>query len=140
MPAHTLAVGAYVEICPPDNDDFRLARHRGYVRVGACTGGYEPLFKQVAALPGDVVAIRKSGMLVNGRQLANSRALAEDHRGLSLRPWPTGETVVPPGHVWLVSSRTPDSFDSRYFGPLALETIKGPIIPLWIMDGSDARP
>ncbi len=140
MPAGArLSRGDYVELCPPDSNDFRLAKERGYVRAGACPDGYEPLFKQVSALPGDEVAVSTNGIAVNGRHLENSRARQQDHRGLSLQSWPMGQSIVPPDHVWVVSTCTPDSFDSRYFGPLTANAVRGRIIPLWVSGGQHDR-
>jgi conjugative transfer signal peptidase TraF len=140
-PASTsLSRGEYVELCPPDTWDFQLARLRGYLQAGSCPNGYEPLFKPVSAVPGDVVTVSSSAIAVNGRNLPNSHALQTDRHGLPLRAWPTGQSLVPPDQVWVVSSHTPDSFDSRYFGPVAIDTIRGRIIPLWVWGGRHDRP
>jgi len=40
--------------------------------------------------------------------------------------------IVPDGMVWLLSDSAPDSYDSRYFGPLPLPTIQAVVRPLWV--------
>ena len=69
-----------VSICPPDRAVVRDARRRGYIGKGDCPGGYEPLLKPVAAIPGDVVTVDADGIAVNGRSLTNSAALTVDGR------------------------------------------------------------
>ena len=52
-----IEVGDLVFICPPVTAPFEEARRRGYVRRGLCPGGFAPLIKTVAALPGQHVEI-----------------------------------------------------------------------------------
>lgn len=49
--------GSYVTFCPPDNEIFKIARTRVYVRYGWCPGGYSYLMKMVAAMAGDTVTM-----------------------------------------------------------------------------------
>lgn len=123
--------GQIVSVCPVDSPAFQVARQRGYVPRGRCPGGYEPLFKPVAALPGDRVTVTAAGIAVNGQPLPNSRALARDERG-ELPVTPPGHYPVAPGMIWLVSSVNPASFDSRYFGPLPVDRVEGRVRPLWV--------
>ena len=77
----SIARGAVVSLCPPDNDVFRKAMRRGYITSGVCPGGYEPLLKPVAAISGDVVSVTAAGIAVNGIPVANTAALAQDECG-----------------------------------------------------------
>jgi type IV secretory pathway protease TraF len=47
-----------------------------------------------------------------------------DRRGRVLPQIPLGSYVVRPGTVWVVSSYSPLSFDSRYFGAIPLGNIR----------------
>lgn len=74
-----------------------------------------PLLKEVVGLPGDVVEYVDGGYSVNGRKVANSRIQPLD---LGTKPALFSHLVVPKGYVWLMSSYSAQSFDSRYFGPI----------------------
>jgi conjugative transfer signal peptidase TraF len=54
--------GDIVAICPPENWVIREAAGRGYIPVGECPGGYEPLVKPVAAVGGDLVTVAPDGI------------------------------------------------------------------------------
>jgi type IV secretory pathway protease TraF len=45
---------------------------------------------------------------------------------------PDGRYVIPPGEVWLVSTFSPRSWDSRYFGPVPASAIVSALTPLWV--------
>lgn len=129
----SIARGAVVSLCPPDNDVFRKAMRRGYITSGVCPGGYEPLLKPVAAISGDVVSVTAAGIAVNGISVANTAALAQDSAGRTLQPLPPGLYRVSPGEVWVLSGHNPRSFDSRYFGALPAANIAGIARPLWVI-------
>ncbi|GAC1648744.1 MAG: S26 family signal peptidase [Gemmatimonadaceae bacterium] len=109
----------------------RVARDRGYVTVGACPGGVAPVGKFVAATGGDTVLVTREGMIVNGWPVGNSRPLAIDTKGRPLQAMPPGSYHVAHGELWLVSSYSAHSFDSRYFGPVARAAVYGLLYPIW---------
>jgi conjugative transfer signal peptidase TraF len=84
----------------------------------------------MAARPGDTVQLTAGGMAVNGRLLANTAPLVTDTAGRPLQHWPFGKYVVAPGTVWLASSYSPRSFDSRYFGPVDASQVREQVRPL----------
>ncbi|QJX10019.1 conjugative transfer signal peptidase TraF [Rhizobium brockwellii] len=106
--------GDLVFICPPPTASFEEARRRGYVRRGLCPGGFAPLIKTVAALPGQHVEIG-ANVTVDGRPLASSIVRASDGEGRPITPFKTG--LVPLRNLFLHSSFA-SSYDSRYFGPV----------------------
>lgn len=126
-----IARGQVVAVCPPAEPPFFEARARRYVAAGDCPGGTEPLLKPIAALPGDMVEVTGRAVVVNGQALANSAPRSTDGAG---RPMPAirGVGRVPAGMVWVVSSHDPDSFDSRYFGPVPVTAIQAAARPLWV--------
>jgi len=75
-------------------------------------------------LLGHSVEVVQEGILVNGQEVENSARLESDSAGRPLPPLPASGRV-PPGHVWLFSDYTPESFDSRYFGPVPHSSIIG---------------
>lgn len=106
--------GDLVFICSPATAPFKEARRRGYLRRGLCPGGFAPLIKTVAALPGQQVEIGDY-IVIDGRSLAASVVRKTDGEGRTITPYPGG--IVPPGHLFLHSPFA-SSYDSRYFGPL----------------------
>jgi conjugative transfer signal peptidase TraF len=101
----------------------RFAAERGYRR-------HPELAKCVAALPGDTVEVTREGLRVNGRLLPGTAPLSRDSAGRPLSRYPRGPHDTLPGWVWLYSNHIPNSWDSRYFGPVPLETVLGSLRPL----------
>jgi conjugative transfer signal peptidase TraF len=115
---------AVVLVCLPEAW-AELARSRGYVPNGnSCTGGAMPVGKPVFALPGDTVVLTESGLILNGRPVANTRPLPFDRRGRPLPRLEAGAHVVGAGELWIVSRYSPFSFDSRYFGAVPLANVR----------------
>ena len=123
--------GALVLAClPPEVAAF--ARERGYVpRGGACPGGVVPVGKPVLAISGDTVTVTPTGLLVNGAPVPNSQALASDRKGRPLPRLAVGRYVVGPGRLWVLSSYSRSSFDSRYFGPVEAGQVRASVRRLW---------
>src|SRR5579875_1184909 len=112
-----------VQFCPPE-PFASLAALRGYREPGSCADGSAPLMKPIAARAGDKVEISGAGIAVNGRGISHSQALGVDTKGRVLQRWPFGTYVVQPGTVWVISSYNPRSFDSRYFGPIRVTSVR----------------
>lgn len=118
-----------VEFCP-EEPFASFAAARGYRSQGSCPDGASPLMKPIVARAGDVVRVTESGLNVNGRLLPNTAARRSDTSGRPMRPWPVGTYSVTPGTVWVASYYNPRSFDSRYFGPVAVSSINAHVLPL----------
>ena len=118
-----------VEFCPAE-PLASLAIRRGYRPRGSCADGAMPLLKPVAARAGDVVDCSAGGIAVNGRILPNTAPLKLDSQGRPLPPWPFGHYNVAAGTVWVASSYSAKSFDSRYFGPVPRTAIRAWLRPL----------
>src|SRR2546422_9967538 len=127
------ARGAMVLACLP-MEVAVVARSRGYVPRGTCPGATAPIGKVVLAMVGDSVEVTSEGLLVNGRPVRNTKPLAIDAAGRSLPRFPDGTYVVGQDEVWLYSSYSKRSFDSRYFGPLRLSCILNRVLPLWTVE------
>jgi len=115
--------GTLVEFCPAE-PFAAMALNRGYRTRGTCPDGGTPLLKPVVAIPGDVVDVSEAGLDVNNVRIPNTAPLAADSKGRSLAHWPFGRYVVAPETVWVASSYSPRSFDSRYFGPLSSAAVR----------------
>lgn len=123
------SIANLVVFCP--SEPFaRLSVERGYRSRGNCPDGAEPLAKPIAARPGDCVELSAAGMAVNGRPLTNTAPLAKDSAGRPLSHWPFGRYIVVPGTVWVASTYSIRSFDSRYFGPVSASQVREHVRPL----------
>ncbi len=129
-PMHNLSTkrGTLVAICPPASFIVRAVAASGMLPGGDCPiSGVAPLLKPVAAIQGDSVRLQNGfPATVNGVAIANTTAKP------GLPAWPDGEYIVQPGQVWLFSSYSPNSFDSRYFGPVELAYVRGQAVPLLV--------
>ena len=124
--------GDIVTACPPEAAGTREAAARGYLAAGTCPGGYEPLVKPVAAVADDLVAVGRAGVSVNGALLDGTAPLDCDSAGRELRAFPSGVHRVSPSRVWLLSGHDARSWDSRYFGPVAVADVQAVARPVWV--------
>jgi conjugative transfer signal peptidase TraF len=123
-------------LCAPPTAALKTARQAGYVRTGFCPGGFAPLLKPIAALPGDHVSLTASGARVNGVLIPNTAPLARDGEGRPLPRVPHSDGIVRQGEVWVLSDYNPASFDSRYLGPVPLASIRQAARPVLIATGT----
>ena len=99
----------------------KLAAIRGYLPAGV------PLIKRIAAVAGDDVCAFNGAIIVNGKVVARQRKV--DRAGRSLPRWNECRELVQ-GEFFLLT-KAPDSFDSRYFGPVPSAQVTGRLAPLW---------
>ena len=100
--------GSLASFCSP------IARQS--IGYGACPDGSLPLLKKVVAVAGDRVTAADHGLQINGQPLPNSRPLDLDTQGRVL-PHLRGSFTIKQGEIWAAGEH-PNSFDSRYFGPV----------------------
>jgi conjugative transfer signal peptidase TraF len=123
--------GMLVSFCPQGSLAFQLALKRHYLMPGSCpVGQAQPLLKPVVAVAGDTLTINPQGITVNGRFIASSHARSHDSQGRVVLKMPQGTYKVKAGEIWLVSSHSPRSFDSRYFGSVPLSQIQWIVQPI----------
>jgi conjugative transfer signal peptidase TraF len=122
----------YVFFCPdvrwPSMKD--QPNYRDPMRT--CPDGYSPLIKPVVAWPGDTVEISAIGIVVNGQPMPNTATINRDSTGRQLHPFPPGTYRVQADQLWVISTFSPRSFDSRYFGPIPLRSVHSWIRPLLV--------
>lgn len=129
----SVPIGLYIIVGrPPHVDDYVLVRLSGKMQALAERRSYigpnTPLLKHVAAMEGDWVCRRGQAVLVSGQQVAI--ALGIDQGARPLPVW-QGCHQLQHGQVFVLGTH-PESFDSRYFGPIDREQIAGAAIPLFI--------
>ena len=125
--------GTFVAFClSPAVATFATARH--YVSWGTCPGGTQPVVKPIGAVAGDTVELRADVILVNGTPLPNSATRARDSHDRVLPHVPWGLYAVATDEVWLFATHIPESWDSRYFGPIQHTQIIATARPVWTLN------
>ncbi len=118
-------IGDWVVVRPPPALAHWMASRR-YLPVNV------PLLKTLAARAGQVICGRAGRIFIDGRPVAMGRN--RDRWGRALHPL-EGCRRLGTGEVFLLNADAPNSFDGRYFGPLAETTIVGRAAPLWTWKG-----
>jgi signal peptidase I len=116
--------------------------------------------KRVIALAGDRLSIQKDEISINGKRLARKkldepcpkcslyeerssdgkaryRIIYDSPRSPSMPD--IAATTVPKGHVYLVGDNRDNSHDSRSFGPVSLDKVKGTVCAVFLsyLEGKD---
>jgi signal peptidase I len=84
--------------------------------------------KRVVGLPGDTIEIRKGYLYRNGERIDEPYVQEEYRRGL-LKP--RGPIVIRPGHYFMMGDHRNESADSREWGQVPRELIKGRALLIW---------
>lgn len=100
-----------------------FAAQRGYLPASI------PLLKTVAAIAPQHVCVL-SGLIVVDNEPVAIR-LRVDRKGRALPQW-SGCRQLDDGELFLISTANPESFDSRYFGPVPVDSVIGRAQPLWV--------
>ena len=93
-----------------------------------------PILKEIGAGEGDIVCVRDGALSINGHWRAP--VFARDSRGRALPQW-RGCRSLTSGEFFVFSNRIPNSFDSRYYGPVMSGDIVGVFAP--VATSSNAR-
>lgn len=117
--------GDIVVVCLPENPVVLL-----YAGPGSCPSGMKPLLKPVGAIEGDTVDVDEKGIWINGFLQEKTAPMTHDSVGRVLSPWPFGTYRVGPNEVWIISTYSARSFDSRYWGPITTEWISARAVPV----------
>ncbi len=116
-----IAVGVIVEFKTPEIVRANVAGHYAY------------LLKPIVAGPGDRVDTTSGEVVVNGVAIANSKIMTIDSRGRSVPQWRENR-LLGPDEFFVLSTRIPNSVDSRYFGPIGRESVVAVRRQIWTFD------
>ncbi len=99
--------------------------------------------KRVVGLPGDEVAIRNKRVHINGKPVDDDHAHFEDE-GATLGAGHVrdnfGPVTVPDGRVFVMGDNRDRSFDSRFWGFVPIQDIRGrAFVKYWSWDSENSR-
>jgi conjugative transfer signal peptidase TraF len=96
---------------------------------GACPAGLAPVLKPVICpSPEHPLTYDAQGFSFNGNLLPNTAPKPFSRTGARLEHFPYGAYT---SGTWAVSDFNPNSYDSRYFGPVAPDAIRFYAKPVW---------
>jgi conjugative transfer signal peptidase TraF len=116
-----VAVGAVVEFRTPQAVRAHLA------------GQFEYLLKPIAAGPGDTVDTTGGAVVINSVVVPHSAMLAHDSQGRAVDAW-RAKRVLGADEFFVLSTRIPNSLDSRYFGPIHRSQIESVRRCVWAFE------
>lgn len=89
--------------------------------------------KRVIGLPGDKVQIIRQNVYINDKLYKHPQARHTDTPGIE--PFPPrddfGPVIVPPGHLFMLGDNRENSQDSRFWGFLDIDKVKGKAIMIY---------
>jgi len=101
--------------------------------------------KRVIGLPGDTLQIKNKRVLIGGKEYLDGHEKFTDAFLLTDGPYRSRDNLGPieiePGHVFVMGDNRDKSFDSRFWGQLPIENIKGKALIIYFSwDGQDHAP
>ena len=117
----------FAAICLPE-PVLETAHQAGlFIPSGECPDGKEPILKPIYRATADApIAFGPGGFSIGHRALSNTapKLLSKTGEPLSHIAFGTYTTGL-----WAISDYNPDSFDSRYFGPIAEANVRYYAVP-----------
>jgi signal peptidase I len=86
----------------------------------AALGIKEDFVKRVIGLPGETIAVRNGVVYINNKPLAEPYITPDRAPLADFDPY-----IIPDGNLFMMGDNRNNSQDSRYWGPLPIENIKG---------------
>lgn len=130
--------GTRIEFCPPA---WVTPIAYPFYMSGDCPSGGRAMLKTVLGVPGDQISATEEGLTINGTQVPGSASRLRSIRYSEILLPRFRETLVlQSGQYWVYGSgERPElaalSFDSRYYGPIRVEWIRGLLfragVPAW---------
>ena len=104
-------------------------------------GENKDFIKRCIAVEGQTIEIRDKQVYVDGVKLDEPYVRHVDPRNVGRGRDEYGPVTVPPGHIFMMGDNRDDSHDSRYWGPLSLDAVKGKAMFLYFSwDGERHLP
>lgn len=123
-------VSSVAAICLPDTVLHAALAAGLVVAPGECLDGKEPILKTVYRATEDApISFTPSGFVVGNRLLPNTAPKLRSKSGEPLTHEPYGSYNA---GLWAISDYNPDSFDSRYFGPVSESSVRYYLAPLFL--------
>lgn len=116
-----VAVGAVVEFRTPDAVRSHLA------------GQFDYLLKPIVAGPGDTVDTTSGEVVINSTVVPHSTILVQDSVGREVVAW-RERRLLGADEFFVLSTRIPNSVDSRYFGPIRRSQIESVRRCVWAFE------
>ena len=76
--------------------------------------------KRIVAVAGQTVESRGNALLIDGKKVEDAHAHYEKRDHVDFGPY-----TVPAGHVFVMGDNRDESYDSRFWGPVPIQDIKG---------------
>lgn len=119
----------YVEFCL-DEKLSKIAYINGYINDGSCWGRYEALAKKIIAVPNDIVSVENNYIEVNGQKYNQYKQKLYSQSGNKANLIHYENKVIQ-GYFMVGDSDVINSWDSRYYGEIPKDNIRGVLIPKW---------
>ena len=117
----TPAPGQLISFKVPELGRAYAAQHLAYVLRYS-------ILKEIAAGQGSTVCADHAVLSIDGR--ARAKIADHDRQGAQLPHW-QGCRRLGAGEYFVFSNRIPNSYDSRYYGPVSSRQVLGVYAPLW---------
>ncbi len=120
----------FAAICLPE-PVLETAHQAGLIiPLGECPGGKEPILKPIYRATADApIAFGPGGFSIGHRALSNTAAKLRSKTGEPLNHIAYGTYTT---GLWAISDYNPDSFDSRYFGPVSETNVRYYAVPFFL--------
>jgi signal peptidase I len=101
--------------------------------------------KRVVGLPGETVEVRHKRIYINGKEYINGHEKHTDTNDITTGSGRIrdnfGPVVIRPRHVFTMGDNRDQSYDSRFWGQLPIENIKGKALVIYFSwDGTKRLP
>ncbi|RPJ43997.1 MAG: signal peptidase I [Candidatus Latescibacterota bacterium] len=112
--------------------------HRGEIVIFRSPTDSKDYIKRVIGLPGEEIEIRENEVLIDGEPMKEQYIAL---KGVPPHQSNYGPLTIPEGHVFVMGDNRNLSYDSRFWGPLDENLLRGKAeIIHWSWDGTRRRP
>jgi len=121
--------GTLVSFCAPQNNTIKKLVEYGFAASNAtCKNGTPILLKKLVALEGDKITIINNHVYINTILQPKSKIFFVGRSGNYLER--QNSQIINKGNFWAMSDYNERSYDSRYYGQVSLDNIKGAAMPV----------